>query len=55
MEDTDKGLIKKYKNRMGMFGFIKGLAIFFIVLCHVLANLAGNEFLRNWSILIRRL
>lgn len=34
--------VKKYKNKMGMFDFIKGVAIFFVVLCHVLANLSGN-------------
>ena len=42
MDGTEKTLVKKYKNRMGMFDFMKGVAIFFVVLCHVLANLSGN-------------
>lgn len=55
MEEADKGLIKKYKNRMGMFDFIKGLAIFFVVLCHVLASFSENELVNRLNLCVRTL
>ncbi len=45
MATADKGQDKKYKNRMGMFDFIKGVAIFIVVLVHVVGGLSENPFI----------
>lgn len=55
MIDESKGLVKKYKNKMSMFDFIKGIAICFVVLSHVSANLATNELIASIFCVVRAL